>query len=67
MARAALPDIENLRQFANNERFRAFEREVVDGLAREVEERKYKYEDERRTREKKARRRRLKKQAALVS
>lgn len=67
MVRAAVPDIKKLRQFAGSERFRAFEREIEEGIARETEERKLKYEEARQTREKKARRRRLKKQASLVS
>lgn len=66
-ARANLPGVEELRKFANNERFHAFEQEVEDAIIREAEDRKMKNEDARRLREKKARRKRLKKQASLVS
>ena len=67
MARATLPDLDTLRQFANNPQFRDFEQEVQEALDREVDERKHKVEDARQLREKKARRKRLKKQAAMAS
>jgi len=67
MAQAKVPDLDKLRQFANNEQFRAFEREIEDESLREIDDRKYRNEEARRTREKKARKKRLKKQAALVS
>ncbi len=65
MARAALPDVDNLRQFANNSHFHSFEQEIEEALFREVDDRKQKLEEARRLREKKARRKRLKKQAAI--
>lgn len=67
MAKTGLPDVKKLLQFANNERFRQFEREVEDALDGEALDRKERLEDARRTREKKARRRRLKKQAQMAN
>jgi|GEM_PF-6542090 hypothetical protein len=67
MAKTGLPDVKKLLQFANNERFRQFEREVEEALDGEALDRKERLEDARRTREKKARRRRLKKQAQLAN
>ncbi|NIM05716.1 MAG: hypothetical protein GTN65_08890 [Armatimonadetes bacterium] len=67
MARASVLDMQKLRQFADNERFRAFERELGEAISQEIEERKMKSEDARRNRERKARKKRLRKQASMSS
>lgn len=52
-------EIETLRTLSeNNEKFRAFEREVIGGIQREVDGRKGKLESARISREKKAKRKR---------
>ena len=57
-------ELENLKGMVQNvERFRAFEREMLEAIDREADDRRFKVEDEKRTKEKKARKKRLKKQA----
>lgn len=52
-------DVESLRQLSEgNDKFRAFEREVIGGIQREVDSRKGKLESARISREKKAKRKR---------
>ena len=58
-------DIEKLRASVTAmDKFRAFEREVEQGIARELDERRRKYEEVRRSSEKRARKRRLKAQSS---
>jgi hypothetical protein len=58
-------DIEKLRASATAlDRFRAFEREIEQSIAREWEERRRKYEEVRRASEKRARKKRLKAQSS---
>ncbi len=66
MASGIEVDVNHLQQFANSEKFRAFEREIEDGVYGELADRKARLEDARRTREKKARRKRLKKQSSMT-
>jgi len=57
-------ELETLKGMVQNvERFRAFEREMLEAIDREADDRRFKLEDEKRTKEKKARKKRLKKQA----
>ena len=57
-------ELETLKGMVQNvERFRAFEREMLEAIDREADDRRFKVEDEKRTKEKKARKKRLKKQA----
>jgi len=58
-------DIEKLRASVTAmDKFRAFEREVEQGITRELDERRRKYEEVRRGSEKRARKRRLKAQSS---
>ena len=61
-------DLEKLRASVTAmDKFRAFEREVEQAIAREADDRKRKIEETRRAKEKRARKKRLKSQAAASS
>ncbi|HOF88964.1 MAG TPA: hypothetical protein PLZ36_12820 [Armatimonadota bacterium] len=60
-------DIVALREACQNrDKYRAFEREVIGGIAREVDDRKGKAERERINREKKAKRKRQRAAASML-